>query len=59
MISFLIFYYLFSVLFEIGYCDFSGMKTWEKIVALFVLIPIIAPFAMPINLGRYVYDNTK
>lgn len=59
MIPFLIFYYLFSVLFEIGYCDFSVLKTWEKIVALFVIIPIIAPFAMPINLGVFIYDYTK
>ena len=59
MIPFLIFYYSFSVLFEIGYCNFPEMKTWEKIVVLFVAIPIIAPFAMPINLGRYVYDLQK
>ena len=59
MIPFLIFYYSFSVLFEIGYCNFSELKTWEKIVALFVLIPIIAPFAMPINLGIVVYDLQK
>lgn len=59
MIPFLIFYYLFSVLFEIGYCNFSELKTWVKIAALFVLILIVAPFAMPINLGRCVYDYTK
>lgn len=59
MIPFLIFYYLFSVLFEIGYCNLSELKAWEKIVTLFVLIPIIALFALPINLGVIVYDYTK
>ena len=59
MIPFLIFYYIFSVLFEIGYCNFAVLKGWEKIAALFTIIPIVAPFAFPINLGVYIYDNTK
>lgn len=58
MIPFLIFYYIFSVLFQIGYCDFSTLKGWEKVMGL-IIITIVAPTAFPINLGRYIYDNTK
>ena len=59
MTPFLIFYYIFSVLFQIGYCDFTVLRGWQKVVGLFIIIPIVAPFALPINLGAYIYDNTK
>lgn len=59
MISFLIFYYAFSLLFMIGYCDFTVLKGWEKVMALFIIIPIVSPFAFPINLGSCIYDNIK
>ena len=53
----LLFYYIFSVLFMIGYVDTNGMKAWMK-VGCFLLILIIAPVFFPINVGYYVCQNS-
>ena len=53
----LLFYYIFSVLFMVGYVNTKGMKTWMIIVAFFINL-IIAPIVVPINIGYYVYQNS-
>lgn len=59
MIPFLIFYYIFSVFFMVGYCNFDVLESWKEIMwGIFVLI-IIAPIALPVNLGVYIYNNTN
>ena len=59
MIAFLIFYYLFSLFFMIGYVDYdvlSGMKYWEIFLALLIMV-ISCWVLMPINLGSMTYKN--
>ena len=53
----LLFYYIFSVLFMVGYVNTNGMKAWMIIVAFFINL-IIAPIVVPINIGYYVYQNS-
>jgi len=55
--AFLIFYYIFSVLFMIGYVDFndiSGTNAGFVILALLALL-IFAPILFPINLGYAIH----
>ena len=59
MIAFLIFYYLFSLFFMIGYVYYdvlSGMKYWEIFLALLIMV-ISCWVLMPINLGSMTYKN--
>ena len=53
----LLFYYIFSVLFMVGYVDINGLKIW-KIVVIYLLTLIIAPIVVPINIGYYIYQNS-
>lgn len=53
----LLFYYIFSVLFMIGYVDTKSMNKWMIIGAFFINL-IIAPIVVPINIGYYVYQNS-
>ena len=53
----LLFYYIFSVLFMVGYADTNGMKAWTK-VGSFLLVLILAPVFFPINIGYYFYKNS-
>ena len=58
MIEFIcIFYYIFSVLFMIGYVDDAGEPIWIKIV-LYILLFIISPIMFPINIGYYIHENS-
>lgn len=53
----LLLYYIFSVLFMIGYVDIKGMKVWT-IIGTYLLMLIIAPILFPINIGYYIYQNS-
>lgn len=53
----LIFYYIFSVLFMIGYVDDTGEPIWLKIV-LYIALFIISPIMFPINVGYYIRKNS-
>lgn len=53
----LLFYYIFSVLFMIGYIDFSDMKM-SSIIGTCLIMLIIAPVALPINIGYYIHKNS-
>ena len=53
----LIFYYIFSVLFMIGYVDDTGEPVWLKII-LYIGLFIMSPIMLPINIGHYVYKNS-
>ena len=53
----LLFYYIFSVLFMVGYVNTNGMKAWQ-IVIVSLLTLIIAPIVVPINIGYYIYQNS-
>lgn len=56
---FLIFYYIFSVIFMLGYVDFkTESKFWWVKILGFVAILIIAPFLMPFNIGTYIWRNS-
>lgn len=58
MIEFIcVFYYIFSVLFMIGYVDDTGEPIWFKIV-LYVGLFIISPIMFPINIGYYIRKNS-
>jgi hypothetical protein len=57
MIGFLVFYYVFSLLFQFGHGqqgEISGAKEW---IPYLILLLITSPFMMPINLGHYIYKN--
>lgn len=43
----------------IGYCDFDVLKSWKEITLGIFICFIIAPIALPVNLGVYIYNNTK
>ena len=58
MTTFLIIYYIFSVLFMLGYTDVSTAKWWE-VILLWLLILLTSPVMFPINLGYCIYRNTK
>lgn len=53
----LLFYYIFSVLFMVGYINTNGMKAWQIVFASLLML-IIAPIVVPINIGYYVYQNS-
>lgn len=53
----LLFYYIFSVLFMVGYVNTNGMKAWQIVFASLLML-IIAPIVVPINIGYYVYQNS-
>lgn len=53
----LLLYYIFSVLFMVGYINTNGMKAWQ-IVGISLLMLILAPIFFPINLGYYIYRNS-
>ena len=53
MIGFLIFYYIFSVLFMLGYGEFKDCKGLLAFLAV-ILVILAAPVMMPINLGYYI-----
>ena len=58
MITFFIFYLIFSVFFMLGYADFSLLNgCWEVILAIILAI-IFAPIMFPYNLGAYIYKNS-
>ena len=55
---FLIFYYIFSILFMIGYVKFGSMKLWG--VILFILIlALTSPILMPFNIGWYISKRSQ
>lgn len=56
---FLIFYYIFSIFFMLGYVQLKAISKlwWSKILG-FVALLIIAPFLMPLNIGTYIWRNT-
>ena len=60
MIIFLIFYHIFSVVFQVGYVasDYCN-RTWKwfEIALLVLAILILSPIMFPYNLGRYIYEN--
>ena len=60
MITFLIFYYFFSVFFSVGYdssdADYASWK-WFEIATLVIFIIALSPIMLPYNLGRYIYEN--
>lgn len=51
MLGFLIFYYCFSVLFMIGYVEFENSDPIGYRIVAVICMLILAPFAMPVNLG--------
>lgn len=53
----LIFYYIFSILFMIGYIDTKHDSLWLKIV-FYIGLFIISPIMFPINIGYYVRKNS-
>ena len=52
-----LFYYIFSVLFMIGYIDTESETIFSKLLAYFIAL-IIAPIFFPINIGYYVRKNS-
>jgi len=59
LIDILIFYYIFSVLFMIGYVDayIKGETIYDKLYIYFLVL-ITAPVMLPFNIGYYVYKNS-
>ena len=58
MIEFIcLFYYIFSVLFIIGYVDCTGEPIWFKIV-IYIGAFILSPILLPINIGYYIHKNS-
>ena len=57
LISILMFYYIFSVLFIIGYVDSRGETVLFKLFIYFI-VWIIAPIMFPINIGYYMRKNS-
>ena len=53
----LLFYYIFSVLFMVGYVNTNGMKAWQIVVTSLLML-ILAPIFFPINLGYYICRNS-
>ena len=52
-----IFYYVFSVLFMIGYVGTRGETICGKLFIYFIVL-IIAPVMFPINVGYYICKNS-
>ena len=58
MIEFIcVFYYIFSVLFMIGYIDDTCEPISFKIV-LYIGLFILSPIMFPINIGYYIRENS-
>ena len=58
MIEFIcVFYYVFSVLFMIGYVNTRDETIFSKLFIYFIVL-IIAPIMFPINIGYYVCKNS-
>lgn len=58
MIEFIcIFYYIFNVLFMMGYVDDTNEPIRLKIV-LYIVLFIISPIMFPINIGYYIRENS-
>ena len=57
LISILIAYYIFSVLFMIGYVNIKGETIYYKL-CIYFLVLIVAPVMLPFNIGYYVYKNS-
>lgn len=55
----IVFYYIFSLLFMIGYANFSMIDKWYKLLAGLILIILFCWITMPINIGSMVYDRTN
>ena len=61
LISILIFYYIFSVLFMIGYVDVNTKDETIYIYTkmyIYFLVLITAPIMFPFNIGYYIYKNS-
>lgn len=56
MIEFLIFYYIFSILFMIGYIDWEGAANYSVAMVIWVAFAmlIVAPIMFPFNLGNVI-----
>jgi len=52
----LIFYYVFSVFFMIGYVNFSELDDVGSFVLAIVVLLLLAPFCFPLNLGKAVHE---
>ena len=52
-----LFYYIFSVLFMIGYVDTRGETIFSKLFIYFMVL-ITAPIMFPINIGYYIRKNS-
>ena len=58
MIEFIcLFYYIFSVLFMIGYVDNTCETIYCKLLIHFTVL-IIAPIMFPVIIGYYVHKNS-
>ena len=58
MIEFIcLFYYMFSVLFMIGYVNTRAESIYGKLFIYFIVL-IISPIIFPINVGYYVSKNS-
>lgn len=55
----LIFYYVFSVFFMIGYVDFKDIDGVGLSILAIVALLILAPIFFPINLGTAVHDISE
>lgn len=53
----LIFYYIFSVLFMIGYTDSRDASLWLKVI-IYLSLLVISPIMFPINIGYYLRENS-
>lgn len=57
LINILIFYYVFSVLFMIGYVDDKYEPTPTKIL-IYLSLVVVSPIMFPINIGYYIRKNS-
>jgi len=58
ILTILIFYYCFSLLFMIGYTNMDELNKWyEKIMAILLII-ISAPIMLPVNIGYYIAKHS-
>ena len=55
--EYLLFYYIFSVLFMIGYVNTRDETIFSKLFIYFIVL-IIAPIIFPINVGYYISKNS-
>lgn len=55
----LIFYYIFSVLFMVGYADFDDISGIGDAIFIILAIIISAPILLPINIGYAIHELSK